>query len=277
MAKDSVKIFIGHSTMDFKELIGGFKCFLEELSGVFGTDIRVYVCEDRVVSGQDEINERWIKPSDIAFFCFKDRVGEFTREELQVAVKQYTENDFNPQIFVYMMGAENVDKSLRELKETLEKEYRIFYFDFDEDAVKLRFAQNISQALGGEGRVTCEGRRVLVDGRAVTLTAKKLSAIKNNESYSALTKEIRDLRDRRTEAEDEGDSEGYSRLTEEINAKINIQIQMERDALSIYERLNNSLKRRDADTDALKALALASEGRIDEALALLPGETLLLE
>ena len=140
------------------------------------------MCEDKTVSGQDEINEKWIKPSDIAFFCFKERVGEFTKEELEVAVNEYQNNKFTPQIFVYIQDGKK-DASLEEIMKKLEQKYRVFYFDFDDYAIKLRFAQNISQTLGGSGKVTAEGRKILIDDKPINLQIKHLSAIKNNEDY----------------------------------------------------------------------------------------------
>ncbi len=272
---NEVKIFIGHSTKDFKDSIQNLKEFLEELSSSFGASIKVMICEDKTVSGQDEINEKWIKPSDIAFFCFKDRVGDFSKEELEVAVEEYIKNKFNPQIFVYIQqGNENEDK-LQEIIDKLEKDYRIFHFDFDEYAIKLRFAQNVSQTLGGEGKVKAEGRKVFIDDKPINLPVKELSAIKKNDNYNALQAEIKKLRNLRDEAEEDGEQEKYYELSEQINAKIAEQIQMEKDALKIYEYLNNQLKKDDADEDAIKALALATQGKIEEGLALLPIEQLL--
>ena len=274
MEKSCVKVFIGHSTKDFKDSIDGLKSFLEELSLSFGAEVKVFVCEDKTVSGQDEINEKWIKPSDIAFFCFKERVGEFTKEELEVAVNEYQNNKFTPQIFVYIQDGKK-DASLEEIMKKLEQKYRVFYFDFDDYAIKLRFAQNISQTLGGSGKVTAEGRKILIDDKPINLQIKHLSAIKNNEDYKELQEEINSLRTKRNEAEEEGDSDLYYSLSEEINQKINAQIQMEKDALSIYEYLNNQLKKENADEDAIKALALATQGKINEALALLPADQLI--
>ena len=145
MQGKDVKIFIGHSTKDFKDNIQNLKEFLEELSTAFGANVKVMICEEKTVSGQDEINEKWIKPADIAFFCFKEKVGDFSKEELEVAVEEYVKNKFNPQIFVYIQQGNENDGKLQDIIEKLEKNYRIFYFDFDEYAIKLRFAQNVSQ------------------------------------------------------------------------------------------------------------------------------------
>ena len=275
MPNDTVKIFIGHSTKEFKDNILNLKEFLEELSSSFNASIKVMICEDKTVSGQDEINEKWIKPSDIAFFCFKDKVGDFSKEELEVAVEEYIKNKFHPQVFVYIKQGNTEDSKLQEIIEKLEKNYRIFYFDFDEYAIKLRFAQNVSQSLGGEGKVKAEGRKVFIDDKPINLPVKELSAIKKNDNYNALQAEIKNLRNLRNEAEEDGDQEKYYELSEKINAKIAEQIQLEKDALKIYEYLNNQLKKDNADEDAIKALALATQGKIEEGLALLPVDQLL--
>ena len=275
MSNSEVKIFIGHSTKEFKDDIESLKEFLEDLGDTFDAKIKVFICEDHTVSGQDEINEKWIKPSSIAFFCFKDKVGDFSKEELEVAVEEYVKNKFNPQIFVYIQQGNAEDSKLQDIIEKLEKNYRIFYFDFDEYAIKLRFAQNVSQTLGGEGKVKADGRKVLIDDKPINLPIKELSAIKKNENYNVLQAEIKDLRNLRNEAEEDGDQEKYYQLSEQINAKIALQIQMEKDALKVYEYLNNQLKKENADEDAIRALNLATQGKIEEALALLPSDQLL--
>ncbi len=96
---------------------------------------------------QEEYNQYLIK-CDLAFFIFLSRVGEYTREEFEVAKRQF-EKTGRPQCFVYVIEREFYEESLSVFLEELERVYHVPYkICRDMDMLKNQIKKSICIYVG---------------------------------------------------------------------------------------------------------------------------------
>ena len=149
-----IYIFIGSSITEFKEERMELENFIHRLSNDFedryNTRIIPVVCEAfdtamALTRKQDEYNEA-IKNSDMCFFLFYTRAGEYTVEEFRKAVETFRQNN-RPKVYVYFKQLQpgiSVEQSLTDFMGEVDKTYKHFYSTFAYlDTVKLCLLLNI--------------------------------------------------------------------------------------------------------------------------------------
>lgn len=161
------KIFIASSNDEYEERIA-LKDFLSTVSRIthnYGIEFLPVMWEMESVDfvpglskKQDEYNEKLIS-SDMVFFLFGKRVGEYTYEEFKVACAQVKENR-TIKVFVYFKEIEigksnSIDKrdlsnlnKVVELKEYIKNELNQVYGEFESlDELQRKFAGDVLNAI----------------------------------------------------------------------------------------------------------------------------------
>ena len=149
-----IYIFIGSSITEFAAERMELENFIHRLSNDFedkyNTRIIPVVCEAfdtamALTRKQDEYNEA-IKNSDMCFFLFYTRAGEYTVEEFRKAVETFRQNN-RPKVYVYfkqLQPGTSVEQSLTDFMGEVDKTYKHFYSTFAYlDTVKLCLLLNI--------------------------------------------------------------------------------------------------------------------------------------
>ncbi len=150
----TISIFIGSSINEFREERMELENFIHRLSNDFedryNTRIRPIVCEafDPAMARtrkQDEYNES-LRNSDMCFFLFYTRAGEYTVEEFRLAVEAFRLNN-TPKVYVYFKELnenDRVEQSLTDFMREVDRTYKHYYSTFAYlDTVKLCMLLNI--------------------------------------------------------------------------------------------------------------------------------------
>jgi hypothetical protein len=119
--KKKIKIFLGSSIVEFKKERQEIENFIYRLSDDFedryDISVKPLLCESfdeaySEIRKQEEYNEK-VRSSDLCFFIFFTKAGEYTREEFEVARKKFAESG-KPKIYTYfkVLGDEYVVRTL---------------------------------------------------------------------------------------------------------------------------------------------------------------------
>ena len=151
-----IKIFIGSSIVEFKNERQDLENFIHNLSNDFIDKYEImiipFTCEATdnamaITRKQDEYNKQ-IEESEMCFFLFYTRAGEYTIEELNYAYNVFKNSEQKKhKVYVYFKivpETVNADDSIENLKQILEKRYGHFFSTFENlDTVKLRILLNL--------------------------------------------------------------------------------------------------------------------------------------
>ena len=103
-----IKIFLASSIVELKTERMAIENFIRNISDRFEANYNIklqpVLCEnlDDVYAGrrkQDEYNDE-IRDSELSFFIFFTRAGEYTKEEFEVARESFAKNN-KPKIYTY--------------------------------------------------------------------------------------------------------------------------------------------------------------------------------
>lgn len=199
-----IKIFLGSSITEFEKERNELELFIRNLSDRFEDDYNIKIvplrCENmdnhlRVGGTQNTINEELVRESDMCFFIFFTKVGEFTEEEFRVAFEKYT-NEGKPKIYIYFKNISDdvsVEASVKKFMEKIDYELRHYHGTFDHiDTVKLRILLNLKIQEMEFVSVKVEQGKVLVDGQEA-LGLKNVSEYANSVSLKQLTNELQSI------------------------------------------------------------------------------------
>lgn len=195
-----ISIFLASSIEEFKEERNALELFIRNISDRFEERYNVKImplrCEnvDPAVSNgrkQDEYNEL-IRESEMCFFLFFTKAGDYTQEEFETALKSFREKG-KPKIYTYFKNVhegDRVEDSVKEFMQKLDVEFSHFYSFFDHiDTIKLRILLNLKIQEMDFISVEFEDGMCLVDGEK-TLSVEKVSEFENNIELKRLRKEL---------------------------------------------------------------------------------------
>ncbi len=184
-----VKIFLASSINEFRNERFDLGDFIRKLTDqTIEQDIylKFSICEDmsNAVSKdrkQGDYNEE-IRNSDFFYVIFGNKAGDYTIEELEVAVKQFKEStDKKPNIYLYHQKSfENttISEQGKEALARIKKENaNISYRDYTNiDDMKIEIAKDLLQQKAFNGKLTLEKEKVLLNGKKLFAFEKKASA-----------------------------------------------------------------------------------------------------
>lgn len=195
-----ISIFLASSIEEFKEERDALELFIRNISDRFEERYNVKImplrCEnvDPAVSEgrkQDEYNEL-IRESEMCFFLFFTKAGDYTQEEFKTALKSFRESG-KPKVYTYFKNVheeDSVEDSVKEFMKKLDVEFSHFYSFFDHiDTIKLRILLNLKIQEMDFISVEFEDGICLVDGEE-TLSVEKVSEFENSIELKRLRKEL---------------------------------------------------------------------------------------
>ena len=205
-----IKIFIGSSIVEFKNERQELENFIHNLSNDFINKYEImiipFTCEaaDNAMARtrkQDEYNKQ-IAESEMCFFLFFTRAGEYTIEELNYAFNTFKSSEQGkPKVYVYFKIVRDnagTDDSIENLKQILDKNYGHFFSTFESlDTVKLRILLNLKfQEMNFLSIEVNEGQ-LLLDGKPVSgVEMSGVGEFANNGSLQELESRLKDIEKR---------------------------------------------------------------------------------
>ncbi len=215
--KRVIKIFVASSITEFERERESIENFIRRLSDNFedryDVKIRPVLCENlddaySTIRKQEEYNDQ-IRESEFCYFLFFTKAGEYTREEFDVARKQF-ESTGKPKIYTYfkVIRDEKVEDSLGEFMAALDKTFNHYYGQFEHiDTVKLRILLNLKLQELDFVEVKIENGECVVDGAALGRNGINI----NNVAEFANNKQLAQMQDELKTVEEE-----YYRLKPEF-------------------------------------------------------------
>ena len=195
-----INIFIASSIVEFATERMELKNFIRDVSDNFedryNVKLQPILCESlddaySTVRKQEEYNQK-IRESEFCFFIFFTKAGKYTREEFEVARKQF-EVTGKPKIYTYFKVIEpgvTVEQSVRDFMDELDHTFGHYYGSFSHvDTLKLRILLSLKLQEMDFLEIKTEGGQCIVDGREV-LKLDNVSEFANNRDLAELQREL---------------------------------------------------------------------------------------
>lgn len=197
-----IRIFLASSIVEFANERMAIENFIRNISDKFeeNYDVKIQplLCENfddaySKIRKQEEYNEK-IRNSDLCFFIFFTKAGEYTREEFEVARKKFEETG-KPKIYTYfkVIKDETAEQSLYDFMDELDKIFGHYYGTFEHiDTVKLRILLNLKLQEMDFLEIKVDGDACVVDGEK-TLSLENVAEFSKNKSLKILRDEFKKI------------------------------------------------------------------------------------
>lgn len=197
-----IRIFLASSIVEFANERMAIENFIRNISDKFeeNYDVKIQplLCENfddaySKIRKQEEYNEK-IRNSDLCFFIFFTKAGEYTREEFEVARKKFEETG-KPKIYTYfkVIKDETAEQSLYDFMNELDKTFGHYYGTFEHiDTVKLRILLNLKLQEMDFLEIKVDGDACVVDGEKA-LSLENVSEFANNSVFQELKTELYEI------------------------------------------------------------------------------------
>lgn len=243
-----IKIFLASSIVEFEKERMELSNHILRLNNQYhkrGVYFTLVICEnlssELVREGKQEEYNREIEDSQYVYILVGNRLGSYTREEFDIALRHFQEKE-SPRIhtfFVHEAYGIEADESVRAFMDYIDKELNHYYNEVDNiDAVKLDLTLELiaNPAVGGD--VQIEDGKALLDGQEM-FSVESLPLYRNNEALRNVRAELEDannefVRLRTAMLDDPGNDEVLSDLmdVQARRTKLSDQVsQMERSVL----------------------------------------------
>ena len=200
--KKEIKIFLGSSIVEFKELRDSLSSFIDDLNSRFEDrydfTLKLFRCDDGTQNPyiskdgtQSEIDKNVLN-SDICLFIFGEKLGEFTKGEFDLAYKKFSENEHkSPQIAVYFQKNVNVEEDIINFQNVLKSDLKYYYTEFDKDSIiKLSILVGLNNVVGNVYSIKIDNGNVSIDGVPLNLNIDEIPQFKNNKELLKLKNEL---------------------------------------------------------------------------------------
>ena len=196
----TIKIFVASSDELREERL--------ELSDLFAHLNRVYKCRGIELEiskwefldesmgplhKQEEYN-REIKTCDMCLVLYWTKIGDYTREELEVAYNELQAGRKPYKLYIYFKEVGEIGKDVMEFKAGFERHYGHFYCKYENIVtLKLRFVLQLEN-YQNSGAIKVEDSMVKADGIAL-VSLDNIPFASNNERYRELKQRMAKLRE----------------------------------------------------------------------------------
>lgn len=231
-----INIFLASSLIEFSNERMVIENFIRNVSDKFeehyNVKIQPLLCENfddaySKTRKQEEYNEK-IRESELCFFIFFTKAGEYTQEEFQVAREKF-EKTGKPKIYTYfkIIKDETAEQSLYDFMNELDKTFGHYYGTFEHiDTVKLRILLSLKLQEMDFLEIKSENGKCLVDGRAV-MQLDNVSEFTNNKNLEKLRQELTEVEKEYNKlkpdyAKGNCDNEFYSRYSDVASKRQNL-------------------------------------------------------
>ena len=278
-----ISIFIASSLVEFALERMQLELFIRNVSDrfedVYNVKLQPILCEnldDVYTNGrkQEEYNQR-IRESELCFFIFFTKAGRYTREEFDVARKQF-EQTGSPKIYTYFKIIEEGEgeEELYKFMHDLDRVFGHYYGTFSHiDTLKLRIMLSLKLREMEFLEVRTEGGHCVVDGREV-MKLDHVSEFANNRDLAELQSELTEVQKTYIELSkryDELTDEEYKKYCAVAAKRRNLSDEIEELQAAIFKlstRMANDING-EIYEEQLKAYRLLESGDYEGALAIL--------
>ncbi|MBQ9691886.1 MAG: hypothetical protein IJV70_01860, partial [Clostridia bacterium] len=197
-----VKIFLASSIEDLKEdrlHVGDFFRQLNEIYFDSGVYFSLIKCEDYdnsiAAGGKQSEYDREIEDSELVFFLFFRKVGDYTRHEFETALESF-KSKAKPRIITYFKYVTNINDATDEVKsfmQLLDGELRHYYNTYGNiDTLKLGILMQIKLMKLDASEVKIQDGEVLLNGNRIVKT-ENVPLLNGNKALMELTQKKREL------------------------------------------------------------------------------------
>ena len=197
-----IKIFLASSITDLREdrlQVGDFIRQLNELYLDNGIHFSLVKCEDYdnaiAAGGKQSEFDREIRESDLIFFLFFKKVGDYTRHEFEVALDAFKTSN-KPKIityFKYVNTPEEANEEIKAFMALLDGELKHYYNTYNHiDALKLGMLMQIKLMKLDATEVKLQDGAVTLNGKQIA-KAENVPILRGNETLMELTRKKTEL------------------------------------------------------------------------------------
>ena len=259
-----IKLFLASSINDLRIdrlEVGDFIRQLNEIYFDRGVQFFLCKCEDYdnaiAADGKQSEYDREIRDSELCFFLFFKKVGDYTRHEFEVALDAFKTYK-KPKIVTYFKYVETPDEAQGEVKafmQMLDGEIRHYYNIYQNiDTLKLGVLMQIKLMGLDAEEPKVENGKVTFGGQTVADTAA-LPVFAGNASLSELKEKHRSL------------TEKYYELREKLSSDLDDEEAEEEYRTVASERAETEKKLREAEKGVLEAMKSMAEQTAKGALS----------
>ena len=173
----TIKIFLASSIEDLRLdriVLGDFIRQMNDTYLSKGLHFILIKCEDYDSSvsleGKQAQYDEEIRSSDMAFFLFYSKVGEYTKHEFEIAFENYKTKD-KPKIFTYFKyvnSVDDIDKDVKNFMGVLDEKFKHYYKTYSNiDTVKCDLAMIMAGIDNAEPDLDVKDGRVVINGTDV--------------------------------------------------------------------------------------------------------------
>lgn len=206
--KKIISFFLASSISDvqFDRLAVGD--FINQLNMIYEPKdifIKLYKCENDymdhsiMVDGSQKALDDIIKQSDLCFVIFWKKVGEFTRHELDLAIKTFMEKN-RPKVVVYFKKLPENDAIPEEIKKVMkiiDEELLHYHREYEHiDSLKLGIITQLQVNGFIDANLKVENGIVLSDNQKL-ISTRDIPLFSDNDEYLDLLKKHGELREKR--------------------------------------------------------------------------------
>ena len=197
-----IKIFLASSITDLSEdrlQVGDFIRQLNDLYLDSGIHFSLVKCEDYdnalVVGGMQSEYDREIRESELVFFLFFKKVGDYTKHEFEIAFEAFKESS-RPKIITYFKYVDTIEEVNAEVKAfmaLLDGEFKHYYNTYNHiDALKLGILMQIKLMKLDTSEVKIQDGAVLLNGQKV-VAVENVPILRGNDTLMELTRKKKEL------------------------------------------------------------------------------------
>ena len=197
-----IKIFLASSIDDLREdrlQVGDFFRQLNEIYLDSGIHFSLIKCEDYdnsiVANGKQAEYDREISESELVFFLFFRKVGDYTKHEFDIALESFKTKE-KPKIITYFKYVTNINEANDEVKlfmQLLDGELKHYYNTYGHiDTLKLGILLQIKLMSLDASEFKIQDGEVLLNGNSIVKTAN-VPILNGNKTLHELTQKKQEL------------------------------------------------------------------------------------
>ena len=199
-----IKIFLASSIEDLREdrlQVGDFFGQLNEIYLDSGVHFSLIKCENYdnsiALGGKQQQYDREIRESELVFFLFFRKVGDYTKHEFEVAMEAFKDRK-KPKIITYFKDVTSVDEAAQEVQafmQLLDREIGHYYNTYGHvDTLKLGILMQIKLLQLDDARIELKNGEVSLNGQTV-VKAENVPLLHGNQTLRELTAERKRLQE----------------------------------------------------------------------------------
>ena len=199
-----IKIFLASSIEDLALDRLHVGAFFNQLNNIYrkrDIGFELIMCEDYdnsiALGGKQKEYDREIRESELVFFLFFRKVGDYTKHEFEVAMEAFKDRK-KPKIITYFKDVTSVDEAAQEVQafmQLLDREIGHYYNTYGHvDTLKLGILMQIKLLQLDDAKIELKNGEVSLNGQTV-VKAENVPLLHGNQTLRELTAERKRLQE----------------------------------------------------------------------------------